>query len=135
VSAFVLDTSAVLAVLNGEDGLETVTSLLRRAEEDLVTVYLPFMALMELEYLLLRSTTPEETRHVLALVGAWPVRQAESDEEWRHLAALVKSTAAVSVADAWNAALALRHAARLVHKDPEYEAVPQLQSLALPYGG
>lgn len=49
MTIFVLDTSAILTVLNQEEGLETVLSLLDQAKEGQVTVYLPFMALMELK--------------------------------------------------------------------------------------
>jgi PIN domain nuclease of toxin-antitoxin system len=49
MTAFVLDASAILTVLNQEDGLETVVSLLEKAKEGQARVYLSFMALMELE--------------------------------------------------------------------------------------
>jgi predicted nucleic acid-binding protein len=133
VTAFVLDTSAILTVLNQEDGLETVISLLDKAKEGQIVVYLPFMALMELEYLLLRTISAEETRYLLALVKAWTVQVVESDEDWRHQAAAVKAQTPLSVADAWNASLALLRDAQLVHKDPEYERVPHLPVLPLPY--
>lgn len=133
MTAFVLDTSAILTVLNQEHGLEMVVSLLDKAKEGQVRVYLPFIALMELEYLLLRAISPEETRYLLALVKAWPVQVAESDEDWRHQAATIKAKIPISVADAWNAALALLRDAQLVHKDPEYERVPHLPVLSLPY--
>lgn len=68
MTIFVLDTSAILTVLNQEEGLETVLSLLDQAKEGQVTVYLPFMALMELEYLFLRRLSQEETRSYLNLM-------------------------------------------------------------------
>lgn len=40
----------------------------------------------------------------------------------------------VSVADAWNASLALLLNAALVHKDPEYERISGLRMVKLPYG-
>ncbi|MGQ9626940.1 MAG: PIN domain-containing protein [Anaerolineae bacterium] len=132
MSAFVLDTSAILTVLNGEEGLETVVSLLAQARNGEAIIYLPFMALMEMEYLTLRRASPEETQYLLTLVKAWPVQPIESGEEWRHLAAEVKARTPLSVADAWIAALALLYHAQLVHKDPEFEQVPELSALALP---
>jgi len=131
--AFVLDTSAVLTILNREEGLDAVLTLLDRAKDDQDVLYLPYMALMELEYLLLRRVSPEETLAILALVRAWPVHVQESTEEWRHQAAMIKSQTPLSVADAWIASLALLHHAELVHKDPEYEHVPDLPMAKLPY--
>ena len=133
MTAFVLDTSAIFTELNGEDGTETVVALLEQARAGQTVVYLPFMALMEMEYLLLRATIPEDTCYLLTMVKAWPVQQVESDEEWRHQAAEIKSTTSLSVADAWNAALARVRSAQLVHKDPEFDQVPRLPALALPY--
>ncbi len=136
MAAFVLDTSAVLTILNREDGLDTVLDLLDKAKKGQQDVlYLPFMALMELEYLLLRSVSPEETLAILTLVSAWPVQVLESTEEWRHQAATIKSQAPLSVADAWIISLALLQHAKLVHKDPEYEQVPDLPVVKLPYKG
>ena len=133
MSVFVLDTSAILTLLNDEDGQEEVISLLDQARDAAAVIYLPFMALMELEYLLLRKASHEETQYLLALIQAWRLQKVESDETWRHRAAEVKAVTSLSVADAWIAALALLHDARLVHKDPEFEGVPGLQMLTLPY--
>ena len=131
--AFVLDTSAILTVLNQEDGLETVVELLDEAKAGQASVYLPFMALMELEYLLLRKISAEETEYLLTLVQAWPVQVVESSEAWRRQAAAMKAQTPLSVTDAWNASLALWRNAQLVHKDSEYEQVPRLLILTLPY--
>ena len=131
-SAFVLDTSAIITVLNQEDGVDEVLSLINRAREQSDLLYIPFIALMELEYLLLRKLTPEETMAILSLVNAWPIEVPESTEEWRNQAALVKSTTILSVADAWIAAFALIEKAELMHKDPEYDQVIGLQAIRLP---
>jgi len=133
MTIFVFDTSAVLTILNQEEGVETMLSLLEQAKEGQATIHLPFMALMELEYLLLGRLSPEETQALLTLVQAWPVRVSESDLEWRHRAASVKANAPVSVANAWNASLALLLNAVLVHKDPKYEHISGLQMIRLPY--
>ena len=133
MTSYVLDTSALLTVLNQEDGLDTVLSLLDMATEGQATVYVPFMVLMELEYLLLRKIGPEETQRILALINAWPIAVPESDPGWRHQAAITRATATLSMADAWNAALALALEASLVHKDPEYESVAHLRMVKLPY--
>ena len=131
---YVLDTSAILAVLHGEDGYESVEEILRRAAVDeAVTVRIPFLALMEVEYQLLRELSMNDAQHWLNLVVSWPVHVVESFLEWRHIAAAVKSQGKLSLADAWMAALALLNDATLVHKDPEFDLVEGLQVLRLPY--
>ena len=133
MSRYVLDTSAVLTVLNNEEGTEIVLSLLEDARSGETAVYLPFMTLMELEYLSLRKCSQEETRRMLNLVEAWPVKIEHSTEEWLHEAARIKALGLVSMADAWICGLARLLDAELVHKDPEYDAVPALKTLQLPY--
>ncbi len=132
---YVLDTSAILTALFGEPGIERVEELLRRAEEhpDEDHVYVPFIALMEVEYQLLRDMPEDEVAKWLNVVQAWPVEIAESDPEWRHESASIKRGGKVSLADAWVAALAVRTRAGLVHKDPEFEKVPGLSDVRLPY--
>ena len=55
----------------------------------------------------------------------------ESDPDWRSAAAGVKSRGRISIADAWVASLALMRDAKLVHKDPEFDAVEELKAPAL----
>ena len=133
MSRYVLDTSALLTVLNNEPGVEIVVSILEAARSEEAQIYLPFMALMELESLSLRRRSPEETQRVLSLVEAWPVEITDSTKGWRHEAAQVKASASLSTADAWICSLARLLDAELVHKDPEYDSVSGLRPLQLPY--
>ena len=130
---YILDTSAILTVLQDEPGTQTVLELLESARAGDIAVHLPFMALMELEYQSLRRLGPGETHRILGLVSSWPVRIAQSTEPWQHEAAQIKVSAQVSVADAWICSLARLLDAELVHKDPEYDTVTDLQVLRLPY--
>jgi predicted nucleic acid-binding protein len=133
VPRYVLDTSAVLTVLNDEEGTEGVLSLLESSGSGKASVYLPFMTLMELEYLNLRQHSRDVTQRVLNVVKAWPVELKHSTDEWRHRAAHVKATSPVSVTDAWICSLAQLLDAELVHKDPEYDEVSNLRARKLPY--
>ncbi len=95
-------------------------------------VLLPFMTIMEVDYVLRRTLTEPEVERTVAALRGWPVTIVESGPEWGHEAALVKSGGGLSVADAWIAALARLHDARLVHKDPEFDAVEGLRAHRLP---
>ena len=136
MALYVLDTSAVMCVLLREDGTEQVVQLLDAARnppnEERSTVVLPFIALMEVEYRLLRRLPAEEMERNLLLIENWPVEVRESNPLWRHLASQVKAQGGLSVADAWIAALAIQEGGVLVHKDPEFDQVGGLQSLRLP---
>jgi predicted nucleic acid-binding protein len=119
-------------------GAEQVVEILdtTRGNEgpDQTKVFIPFMALMEVEYWLLRRLSPREMETTLFLVDNWPSQVVESNPQRRHEAGRVKATASLSVADAWIAALAILNQGELVHKDPEFEQLsPRLKMLRLPY--
>jgi predicted nucleic acid-binding protein len=117
-----------MALLHNEEGSEQVHQVIYSPER----VWLPFLALMEVEYRLIRSK-PEVLDESLALIDAWPVFIPESFYTWRKEAARVKARGGLSVADAWIAALAFLVQGELVHKDPEFDAVPGLKAIRLPY--
>jgi predicted nucleic acid-binding protein len=131
---YVLDTSAIFCQLNDESGADQVDAVLEaaRGPAPSAEVLIPFMALMELHYLLLRVHTPEMAREVLNRVQLWPVSVPESDPVWRVRAAEIKARGNLSVADAWIAGLAAVRGAQLVHKDPEFDVLSTPAQLRLP---
>lgn len=138
MAAYVLDTSAVVAFLTDEEGADEVEQILRRAEraasgEEKTEVFLPFMTLMELDYVMLQKWGAPKADLSLRVAGAWPVQRIESHPDWGRAAAGVKAVTALSLGDAWNAALALMLDAELVHKDPEFDKVEGLRHFRLPY--
>ena len=128
---YLLDTSAVLTLVEDEKGADRVEYLLRNEK-----VLIPFLAAMETYYV----TMQEEG-------------QAEADKRYAHLkqvratfiwdtsepilltAARYKATYSVSLADALIAAFAFQNDALLVHKDPEFELLKEVRQEKLPYRG
>ena len=128
MAGYVLDTSAVLALFFDEAGAEVVSDVIYGVDR----VVLPFVCLMEIEYRLLRFK-PEIVEESLIKIDGWPVEVAESFYSWRRGAARIKALGRISLADSWAASLALLRDAALVHKDPEFDAVPDLKVVQLPY--
>ena len=134
MAVYVLDTSAILASFKAEPGFEEVSQILREANErDDVAIYIPFVALMEVEYQFLRLMEEPEVEYWMNVAMSWPVEILESTPEWRRAAAFVKAPGKISLGDAWVAGLALLLDAELVHKDPEFDAVVGLKAVRLPY--
>jgi len=137
VSGWVLDTSSVLAVFYNEPGREEVVRLLesrRTSRDDPDTqIVIPFIALMEVEYRVRRRAPAVRVEESLLLIDGWPAGVMESSPSWRHAAAAIKAGYRLSLADAWVASLALIRDAELVHKDPEFDQIPDLKALRLPY--
>jgi len=130
---YVMDTSALLALFKDEEGAQKVEDILEACEDGRSVACLPFMSLMEFEYTTLREKDRPTTERALSIIQAWPVKRMESSPKWGRRAAWVKSQVSLSLADAWNAALALMLDAELVHKDPEFDQVPGLKHCRLPY--
>ncbi len=127
---YLLDTSALLAFMEDEDGASEVESILRAGR-----VLLPFIVLLEVYYITLREKGEgvAEKRYAFlkSLRGEilW-----DMDEAALLVAGRFKGMYRLSLADAMVAAFAKVKGAILVHKDPEYEALgSEVKQLALPY--
>jgi len=127
---YLLDTSALLAWIEGEEGAERVANLLRNAE-----VLLPWVALVETYYI-----TEQERGETLAMqrfasLTRLPVRILNDlGESGLLTAGRLKARYRMSFADTIVAAYAILEDAILVHKDPEYNIlIDRVQLEALPY--
>jgi len=92
------------------------------------------MSFMEVYYVSLQERDLIEAGQRVELMAAMPVLRVESTRSLGTVAAELKASNRLSVADAWIAALAKERNAILVHKDPEFEQVDgTIQTLSLPY--
>ena len=132
--AYLLDSSAILTLLEGEEGTEEVKSILMQAEEGKVKVYLPFMVMMEVIYKVWQKEGKEEAEETAAILKGLKTEDVFLNESLIWLAAEIKANYKLSVADAWIVASSISKKARLIHKDPEFEQVEaKVSLLGLPY--
>jgi predicted nucleic acid-binding protein len=129
-ATFVLDTSALLTLIEDEPGAERVEQLLRTA-----TILIPWMCVLEVTYVTQQERGVTEAERRYALLKSLPVTHLwEHDEALLLTAARLKAQYRLSLADTIIASCALRVHATLVHKDPQYEALDgQVRLEALPY--
>lgn len=121
--AYVLDTSAVFALFDREQGTEEVEALLRAALAGKCELLLCSVSIMEIYYLALKEQGEDKAAQLVALVKSWPVRWVDPDERILLQAGKLKAAHRLSVADALIAAVAKLYPATLVHKDPELAAL------------
>src|SRR5688572_10436189 len=129
---FVLDTSALLALRSDEPGADRVAEILRLGRRGRTRCYVSFMTRMELLYRVTASEGEEPARTALRLIDAAGVQWVSCDTEILDLAARFKARGGLSVADAWIAATAAVKDAVLVHKDPEFTTVREIEQERLP---
>ncbi|MHB8763834.1 MAG: PIN domain-containing protein [Deferrisomatales bacterium] len=129
---YVVDTSALFALIEDEPGADRVQEVLEHRE-----AHLPWIVLLELAYITRQERGDAEAEARYALAKALPATVTwELDEAVVLTAARFKASHRVSLADAVIAAYARRLDAVLLHKDPEYEALTGEVALeALPYRG
>lgn len=127
---YVLDTSALFAFIEDEDGSERVEKLL--LQQDCI---LPWIVILEAIYITQKERGEAEANYRYALLKQLPVRIIwDMDEPVLLIAARIKANYHVSLADAIIAAYTYQHKAILVHKDPEFDSLAdQIDLEALPY--
>ncbi len=131
---YVLDTSAIAAFTDQEEGAVEVERLLDAARRDECQIEVCAISLMELYYIALQEKGEDEATKLIALVKAWPVRWIYPDERTLLQAGKIKANYRLSVADAIIAAVAKLRQAKLVHKDPELAALAtEVLLLTLPF--
>jgi predicted nucleic acid-binding protein len=131
---YVLDTSAIFAFTDQEEGAAEIEKLLNTARANRCQIEVCAISLMELYYATLREEGEDEAARLVALVKAWPVTWVYPDEKTLLQAGRLKASYRLSVADALIAAVARLHEATLVHKDPELEALAdEVTLLNLPF--
>ncbi|MCR4418544.1 MAG: PIN domain-containing protein [Clostridia bacterium] len=131
-ASYVLDTSALLAYYQDEEGAEEVGRILAEAARGEAIVYLSFMTIFEIAYLAIATEGAEEAVKLILQIRELDLQEAWPDETLLWQAAALKARGGMSVADAFIAGLAAATGATLVHRDPEFGRLPpEIRQLTL----
>lgn len=127
---YMLDTSAIMTLLEDEEGAARVEDILRHEE-----ALLPFLTLLETYYITLQEQPMDVADKRHALLKQLPATILWNvDEPVLLTAGRLKAAHHLSLADSLIAAFAVRHQAILVHKDPEFDALSEIVLMeTLPY--
>lgn len=127
---YVLDSSALITLMEEEEGYDTVADILRQEK-----TIIPYIVLMEVYYISLQESGQFEADRRWAMIKRLPADIVwDMDETTLRTAARFKANRRISLADAIIAAYAKSYSAILVHKDPEYEVLAvEIALQALPF--
>ena len=118
---YVLDTSAILSYFLREDDSEKVVNLLNKSINNKVKIFVPFPVIMELYYIVFRTSGRNAAEERFAALKMLPVViDLEVSEQYLLIAGSLKAEYPISFADSLIAAYAIKQNAILIHKDPEY---------------
>jgi predicted nucleic acid-binding protein len=121
-SPLLLDTSALLTLRDDEAGAGRVEEALEQPGR----CYACFLSRMEVLYRVWKDEDERAGRLAYEQLKALPLHWVEPSEPLLEQAACVKARHSLSLADAWIAAAAQQVGATLLHKDPEFRAIPNL---------
>ena len=116
---YVLDTSAILTLIELEGGFERVEKILRNDQ-----TILPWVVLLEVVYITRRQQGAAEADRRYALLRESPAKLLwDINEPLLLTAARLKAEHRISFADSLILAYTVRQRAILIHKDPEFDAL------------
>jgi predicted nucleic acid-binding protein len=131
--AIVLDTSAILALWNEEDGAFIVEQILRE-KPGCHKIYVSFMTFMECRYRLWKDHGRNAADEIIRGLSLLPIIRVDVNDPLLLAASELKAQHKISVADSWIIATAVVHNATLVHKDPEFDSLSDRVAMKrLPY--
>ena len=120
--AFCLDTSAILTLRDDEPGAERVATLLDGPDR----CFACFITRMEVLYRVWKDEGEGSGHLAYEQLQSLPIEWVDQTEPLLLEASRIKALHRLSVADAWIAAAALLSRATLLHKDPEFKAITEL---------
>jgi ribonuclease VapC len=123
---YVLDSYAILALLNDEPGGPRVEQLLHQAEAGQAQVYMSLINFGEVLYVLERRWGNEQLRSMLAYLDATTLKWIDADRARVLEVAHIKATYPLSYADAFCVSVATEFGATIITGDPEFRPLVDL---------
>ncbi|MFO7885903.1 MAG: type II toxin-antitoxin system VapC family toxin [Desulfobacteraceae bacterium] len=126
---FILDSYALLAYFQAEQGGEAVRDILKKVQAGEAYTLLSVINLGEIYYIVSRKLGMETGRAVIEDISKMPVDLIEADTARAIAAAEIKAQYPLSYADAFAVAAAMEFSATIVTGDPEFKAVESYASV------
>jgi len=122
-NTWVLDSFAVLALLQGEAGSDDVLAVLQEAQTGAARVIMTWVNVGEVVYIVERRWGRDRAHQVLGMLEATALEITDVDRDLALGAAAIKAKNSVAYADAFAAALAISQDATLMTGDPEFQSL------------
>lgn len=124
-SAYVLDSYALIAHFEDEDGAARVAGILKAAKERRTKVFLSVVNFGEVYYIAFRERGREKAEEARMLIEQLPLEIVAADKETALEAAKLKAAHPIAYADCFAAALGVRKKAKVVTGDPEFKKLAE----------
>lgn len=125
----VLDSFALLAYFQDEQGASEVEGLIKKAKARTMVLKLCAINWGEIYYSIVRSKGFEAGQQYLVLIEQLPIQIVDVDRELIREAAFLKAQYPLSYADCFVAALSKREQCSLLTGDKEFKVLPETISV------
>jgi ribonuclease VapC len=129
--AYVLDSFALLAYLEGDAGMPRVRAVLEGAAERRHRAYLSLINLGEALYITERERGIGDTRRVLGAIDQLPLEIVDVSRPTVLAAAHIKARFPIAYADAFAVVAALEHGGVVLTGDPEFRPLARAGLVAV----
>lgn len=119
--SYVLDSFALIAHFEDEDGGEKVRSLLKSANEGKTKLYLSIINFGEIYYNTLKERGIEKANETKLIIEQLPIIIVDADKSVTIEAAKLKAKYPVAYTDCFAAALGILKKCKVVTGDPEFK--------------
>ena len=120
-AVYIFDSYALICFFLGEPGADFVKGLLRKKDEVKQSrIKLSLVNWGEVYYSISRNKGKVFAQEVLTLIDQYPIELVGLDRDFVYQAAQIKASYAISYADSFTAALAMREGGTIVTGDPEF---------------
>jgi len=126
---FVLDSFALMALLQDEPGASQVQRLLQRAARGECELFMTVLNLGEVLYTVESRRGLQASQEMLAAIDQFPIEIVEVDRPMALSAARLKAAAGVGYADCFVGALAQHLGGTIVTGDPDFHRIEDVVSV------
>lgn len=123
---YVLDTSAILAAWQSEEGSDNIKDLLNKAARGEIELFLSFMTFFETYYVTKRKEGESKAFEIYYWLHTLPAERVDLKEDILIKAGDMKANYRISAIDSWILATALFKDATFLHKDEEFDCIKDL---------
>lgn len=123
VPKFIFDSYSLFAYLEGEEGAQSVSEIIKLALVDKAEIFMSVINWGEVYYIILREQGKEAAELYLKTISRYPIEVIDADKFLTLEAAQIKAKNKMSYADAFAAALAKNQKAKLVTGDKEFKGL------------
>ncbi|OGW07967.1 MAG: hypothetical protein A2W75_00505 [Nitrospinae bacterium RIFCSPLOWO2_12_39_15] len=121
MKGFVLDSYALIAYFEDEQGANKVEQILEQSERDKINLVMSIINWGEVYYSIYRSKGEEKAEECLLVIEQFSIELVEADKELVYQAAKLKANHSIAMGDCFAAAVAMKMGYPVITGDKDFK--------------